>query len=283
MAIINHALVARGRFSGSNYKVDAMKSVIAQLFSSFYSVLSQDYTRVDTNTLDYDGKTNYYFRETYKISTHSNKYLVVQINILPNIAPSSNNALTVNFYIAQEIVSSSTSQTVSPVAKIDTSAAPKIDIIQSTENNITTWEVNILFNLLQFKNESVSIYCLGGAVTTKTQFLQSMGKCTINDEDYLLHTYSNATNMYFILYNKDGDRYYTYSFLIATSTGTVSADSILTLPIYLSNGNVVNSQVYNLKLENALQCPNNACSYGGIYNIGGVDYFAIGNNFLLKM
>ena len=283
MAIINHALVAEGRFSGGNYKVDAMKSVIAQLFSSFYNVLSQDYTRVDTNTLDYDGKTNYYFRETYKIATHSSKYLVVQINILPNITPNSNNTLAVNFYITQEIASSSTSQTISPIAEIYTSVEPKIDIIQSTENNITTWEVNILFNLLQFKNESVSIYCLGGAVTTKTQFLQSIGKCTINDEDYLLNTYSNATNTYFILYNKDGDRYYTYSFLIATSTGTGSTDSILTLPIYLSNGNVVNSQVYNLKLENALQCPNNACSYGGIYNIGGVDYFAIGNNFLLKM
>lgn len=283
MSIINHALVAGGRFSGSNYKVDAMKSVIAQLFSSFYNVLSQEYTRVDTNTLDYDGKTNYYFRETYKIATHSSKYLVVQMQVLPNITATANNALSVNFYITQDVVSSGSSSVSNTVANIGTLTAPKIDIIQSMENNITTWEVNILFNLLQFKNESVSIYCLGGAATTKTQFLQSIGKCTINDEDYLLHTYSNATNMYFILYNKDGDRYYTYSFLIATSTGTGSTDSILTLPIYLSNGNVVNSQVYNLKLENALQCPSNACSYGGIYNIGGVDYFAIGNNFLLKM
>ena len=58
----------------------------------------------------------------------------------------------------------------------------------------------------------------------------------------------------------------------------------MTLPIYLSNGNTDTSQIYkDLKFENALQTTDNSCSYGGVYNIGGVDYFAIGNNFLLKM
>lgn len=72
--------------------------------------------------------------------------------------------------------------------------------------------------------------------------------------------------------------------MIATNTGTSDTGYILTLPVYLSDTFSATAVIYkDLKLENTLQTTNNACSYGGIYKIGGVDYFAIANNFLIKL
>lgn len=291
MPIVNHNITATG--SGSDTTSDlarygAVQQIIDGIFSDINSVLSADgFTRVDQNTVEYGQSTvKYLYRETYKLGDNDKKYLIVELSDLSNLGKGgdSNNNITIGLLIADQIAASGGSA-------IGATYSNKVHIIATSNTSstvvdkVTTYYCDISFSgyLLNVKNESLSLYTIANN-TAKTNLFNSVGWCTVSDNEYLAWPSGTNAQGGKTLEDADGAIKYTNSIMIATNTGTSDTGYILTLPVYLSDTFSATAVIYkDLKLENALQTTNNACNYGGIYKIGGVDYFAIANNFLIKL
>ena len=136
--------------------------------------------------------------------------------------------------------------------------------------------------MLNLYNDNISLYRMSNS-SVKSNLLLSIGKCIINDNDYIVRSSGNM-NSNWILWDNNGVKLYTASKIIASHSGIDDTDLILTLPIYLTNSSDVTSIIYkDLKIENTLQTTNNACSYGSTYKIDDVEYFALSNNILVKL
>ena len=293
MPIVNHNIKATGSGSDTTSELAryrAVQQIIDGIFSDINSVLSADgFTRVDQNTVEYEQSTvKYLYRETYKLGDNDKKYLIVELSNLSNLGKGggSNNNVTISLFIADQIVASGGSGVGATFAnRVNTIATSNMS--NTVVDNVTTCYCDISFSgyLLNVKNESLSLYTIAKD-TAKTSLFDSIGWCTVSDNEYLAWRSggSNTTQGGIALEDADGAIKYTNSIMIATNTGTSDTGYILTLPVYLSDTFSATAVIYkDLKLENALQTTNNACSYGGIYKIGGVDYFAIANNFLIKL
>lgn len=291
MPIVNHNIKATGRSSDTTSELAryrAVQQIIDGIFSDINSVLSADgFTRVDQNTAEYGQSTvNYLYRETYKLGDNDKKYLIVELSNLSNLGKGgdSSNNMTIGLLIADQIVASGG-------GAVGATFSNRVNIIATSNmsnaivNNVTTFYFNISFSgyLLNVKNESLSLYAIAKD-TAKTSLFNSIGWCIVSDNEYLAWPSGSNSTGGKTLEDANGAIKYTNSIMIATNTGTSDTGYILTLPVYLSDTFSATAVIYkDLKLENALQTTNNACSYGGIYKIGGVDYFAISNNFLIKL
>ena len=291
MPIVNHNIAATG--SGSDTTSDlarysACAQIIEGIFSGINAVLSADgFTRVDKNTTAYgNNTTSYIYRETYQLGDNDKKYLAVNLYGMARLGTGgTNNNIGISFTIVDQITPSS-SQVVSPTYTKATTITATSNTSNATVDEVTTYYYDISFSgyLLNIKNESLSLYTIA-ANTSGTNLYGSVGRCTVNNKEYLAwNDWNNSSQGGIALEDADGAIKYTNSIMIATNTGTSDTGYILTLPVYLSDTFSATAVIYkDLKLENTLQTTNNACSYGGIYKIGGVDYFAIANNFLIKL
>ena len=291
MPIVNHNIIATGRGNDTTSdlaRYRAVQQIIDGIFSDINSVLSADgFTRVDQNTSEYGQSTvNYLYRETYKLGDNDKKYLIVELSNLSNLGKGgdSNNNITIGLLIADQIVASGGSA-------VGVTYNNRVNIIATSNmsstvvDKVTTYYCDISFSgyLLNIKNESLSLYTIAKD-TAKTSLFNSIGWCTVSDNEYLAWPNGSNSTGGKTLEDANGAIKYTNSIMIATNTGTSDTGYILTLPVYLSDTFSATAVIYkDLKLENTLQTTNNACSYGGIYKIGGVDYFAISNNFLIKL
>ena len=291
MSITSNLIMASGSGSSSTNedmaRQKAGKAIVDGIFSSIHKILAEDFTRVDENNVSFDVSTSYKYRETYQIGENDKKYLLVQV------APSctlgrggTSDDITISLYIRDKIEPTSTDNISGGIQYNQyMTARCTSTLTNSTVDKVTTYYSDIGFScyLLNVKNESLSLYTISSG-TNKSELVYSCGKCIINDTDYVAYTTGNSSSSALTLADSEGVIRYTASNIIATHTGTDDTDFILTLPVYLANGSTAFSLIYkDLKLENVLQCPNVSCSYGGIYKIGGVDYFAIANNFLIKL
>lgn len=280
MAITNIPIMGIGNGTGSSQseaKNEAVNEVIEGIFANVNAMLSPHFTRVSANTTKFDGKTQYHYRESYKFNGNDSKYLIVEFSVPTQFPGGGYETINLNFSITNQMATTSTSS-ISFIASIGTTS--KATYTQTTVDSIVTFDVTISLFCMTFENENM--FLLSGG-NNKQNLYQSLGIITVNGENYIMFT-NGSNNAVFSLFDKNGVKYFTNSTIIAGHSGTDDSNYIMTLPIYLSSGNTVTSQIFkDLKVENVLQCPNSACSYGGIYKIGGVDYFAIGNNFLLKM
>lgn len=292
MPITNYQITATGRGSSVTNsemaRYEAVQQIIDGIFSDINSVLSADgFTRVDQNTVEYGQSTvNYLYRETYKLGDNDKKYLIVELSNLSNLGKGGDSAnnVAIGLLIADQIVASGGNIVVATFIN-------RINIIATSNtsnavvNKVTTYYCDISFSgyLLNVKNESLSLYTIAKD-TAKTSLFNSIGWCTVNNNEYLAWPSGSNSTGGKTLEDANGAIKYTNSIMIATNTGTSDTGYILTLPVYLSDTFSATAVIYkDLKLENTLQTTNNACSYGGIYKIGGVDYFAIANNFLIKL
>ena len=293
MPIVNHNITATGSGSDTTSELErygAVQQIIDGIFSDIISVLSADgFTRVDQNTLEYGQNTlNYLYRETYKLGDNDKKYLIVELSNLSNLGKggAAYDTMSISLLIVDQIAASGGSG-------VDATYSNRVNIIATSNtsntvvDNVTTYycDISLSAYLLNVKNESLSLYTIAKD-TAKTNLFNSVGWCTVNDNEYLAwQSGGNSTLQGGIaLEDANGAIKYTNSIMIATNTGTSDTGYILTLPVYLSDTFSATAVIYkDLKLENTLQTTNNACSYGGIYKIGGVDYFAISNNFLIKL
>lgn len=291
MPIVNHNIAATGSGSDTTSELAryrAVQQIIDGIFSDINSILSADgFTRVDQNTVEYGQSTaNYLYRETYKLGDNDKKYLIVELSNLSNLGKGgdSNNNMAIGLLIADQIVASGSSA-------VGVTFGNRVNIIATSNmsnavvNKVTTYYCDISFSgyLLNVKNESLSLYTIAKD-TAKTSLFNSIGWCTVNNNEYLAWPNGSNSTGGKTLEDANGAIKYTNSIMIATNTGTSDTGYILTLPVYLSDTFSATALIYkDLKLENTLQTTNNACSYGGIYKIGGVDYFAIANNFLIKL
>ena len=136
--------------------------------------------------------------------------------------------------------------------------------------------------MVNLYNDNISLYRMSNS-SAKSNLISSIGKCIINDNDYIVYSYNNMSS-HWILWDNNGVKLYTASKIIANHSGIDDTDLILTLPIYLTNSSDVTSIIYkDLKIENTLQTTNNACSAGSTYKIDDVEYFALTNNILVKL
>lgn len=281
MAITNIPIMGIGNGTGSSQpeaRLEAVNEMIDSIFTNVNTMLSSHFTRVVTNETKFDGSKNYNYRESYKFNDNSNKYLIVEFSVNSNVGNgSSYNNISLNFKLCDGTAETSIS-TITSIFTVNTEQI--ITISQSNADGVYFYNINITFPCITFDNENVYLLACGN---DKQSLPLAIGIIMINGEDYIAYTHGNISKI-FTLYDENGVIYYTNSIIIGSHSGTNDSGYIMTLPIYLSNRNIATSQIYkHLKFENALQTTNNSCSYGGVYNIGGVDYFAIGNNFLLKM
>ena len=259
MPITNHQITATGHSSGSDgekARYRAVQQIIDGIFSDINSVLSADgFTRVDQNTVEYGQSTlNYLYRETYKLGDNDKKYLIVELSGLSNLGKggNSNNNISIGLLIASQIVASGGSG-------ISATFANRVNIIatsndsSATVDKVTTYYYDISFSgyLLNIKNESLSLYAISGS-TSGTNLYGSVGRCTVNNKEYMAWSGGNGTTQGGItLEDANGAIKYTNSIMIATNTGTSDTGYILTLPVYLSDTFSVTAVIYkDLKLEN---------------------------------
>lgn len=292
MPIVNHNIKATGSGSDTTSELAryrAVQQIIDGIFSDINSVLSADgFTRVDQNTLEYGQSTvNYLYRETYKLGDNDKKYLIVELSNLSNLGKGgdSSNNMTIGLLIADQIVASGGSAVGATFSNGRVNILATSNTSSTVVDKVTTYYCDISFSgyLLNVKNESLSLYTIAKD-TAKTNLFNSIGWCTVSDNEYLAWPSGSNSQGGKTLEDVEGNIKYTNSIMIATNTGTSDTGYILTLPVYLSDTFSATAVIYkDLKLENALQTTNNACSYGSIYKIGGVDYFAIANNFLIKL
>ena len=290
MPITSNLIMASGSGSDSTLNLArqaAGQKIIYGIFSSIHKILSENFTRIDENTVSFDVSTAYRYRESYKLEENNKKYLVVQVSPSVNLGTGgTSDDISIAFYITNNIEPTSTTNISGTILynQIITVRATST-YTTSTVDNVTIYYSDIGFScyMLNVKNESLSLYNISSG-TNKAEMINSCGKCTINDTDYVAYTTGGTSSKALTLADSEGVIRYTSSIIIAAHTGTDDTDFILTLPVYLSSGNTAVSLIYkDLKLENVLQCPNASCSYGGVYKIGGFDYFALGNNFLVKI
>ena len=280
MPIVNHNIKATGSGSDTTSELAryrAVQQIIDGIFSDINSVLSADgFTRVDQNTLEYGQSTvNYLYRETYKLGDNDKKYLIVELSNLSNLGKGgdSSNNMTIGLLIADQIVASGGNAVGATFSNGRVNILATSNTSSTVVNKVTTYYCDISFSgyLLNVKNESLSLYTIAKD-TAKTNLFNSIGWCTVSDNEYLAWPSGSNSQGGKTLEDVEGNIKYTNSIMIATNTGTSDTGYILTLPVYLSDTFSATAVIYkDLKLENALQTTNNACSYGSIYKIGDVD------------
>lgn len=265
------------RYAGCN-------KILKGLFSKFNEILTDiGWTRTVENTVDVTNDTKgYYFREIYKYGDNTQRFLIVQISSFMNFGKGgTNDKLGIILgLVTQPAITGSTVISYNYGLSADflgTNSASKVD-------NTYIYDLSISGYLLSLSNDTISLLTIG-QTSAKTNFVGMLGIVKISNVTYIAYiSGTTTTSRYLILVDKDGNLKYTNSTMIASSLGVNDVNYILTLPIYLSDAYSAQSVINkDLKLENALQTTNNACNYSSIYKIDDIDYFAIGNNFLVKM
>lgn len=248
MPIFDHQILITAEATSHTSYDDASQQIgqvmVEQFFEKVNQILTADgFTRVDKNTLNYSSTQQNYYRETYKYGNNTSKYLIVE-EVVGNRHDSVSDEGVYSYYI-----------------------------------NIT-WGVY----LSGIKNDTICLYQFTSN-TNKSSLDLLCGMFSINDNAYITYKYSaSPTGVSFVVTGNDGAKLFTASRYLTSKSGTDDTGYILTLPIYLCASDNIDAMIYkDLKLENALQTTDAACEFGAVYKIGGVDYFAIGNNFLIKL
>lgn len=292
MPIVNRQLIAHGQatsdVSNAVAKYTALDEIVEGLFEEIHKVMTEDgFTRVYENSLKITSGDYYYFREYYKLENNSNVYIVFEIEITPSYEVTNSNYNWIRLGIG-------TSNSIGESSKTNISYLTFYDKVCNTSgtnvniNGLHKYQISIVYNLLHLFNDSISIYIPSGSSVDKNLFIQAFcGKCKINDKWYIVRQYtgSNQDRM-IMLIDENNNIYYTSSCILIQHRGVVDIDHILTLPMYLttdSSTNGTNPILLDMKLENALQTSNDSCAYGSTYKIDGEDYFAVSNNFLVKL
>lgn len=286
MPIITNAFTAYGYSYGTDantVRKEAIEGMINMFFDKMHDILSKDFKRVDENILEFTmNNISYRYRESYAVPNEDNKYIVIEItnqNAGIGQGNDSNDRIVITMYLSDSIVKSSNT-TFSNLAEYSVT-------LQGTStftNNDGVYKCNIAISgfMLNLYNDNISLYRMSNS-SAKSNLILSIGKCIINDNDYIVYSY-NSVSSHWILWDNNGVKLYTASKIIASHSGIDDTDLILTLPIYLTNSSDATSIIYkDLKIENTLQTTNNACSYGSTYKIDDVEYFALTNNILVKL
>lgn len=293
MPIVNHQLIAHGQANSdvslNVARFTALNEIAEGLFEEIYKVMTKDgFTRVYKNSLNITGNYNYYLREYYQIENNSNIYIVFEIVINSSnyeVSNNSHNSIILGIGTYNRISESSTTNIIylTLFNKACTTSGMSIGT-----NGLYKYQISIVYNLLHLFNDSISVYIPSGSEVNKKLFIEKFcGKCKINDKLYIVRSYngSNQDRM-IMLIDENNNIYYTSSCILRQHRGIVDIDHILTLPMYLttdSSMNGTNPILLDMKLENTLQTSNNSCAYGSTYKIDGEDYFAVSDNFLVKL
>ena len=270
--------------SSDSARYDGGNNILKGLFSKFNEILTNlGWTRTVENTVDVTNDTkSYYFREIYKYGDNTQRFLIVQISNFMNFGKGGTNDKLgiVLGLVTQPATTSLTSISYNYLLSADFLGANST----SKVDNTYIYDLSISGYLLNLSNDTISLLTIG-QTSAKTNFVAMLGIVKILNDVYIACiSGATTTSRYLILVDGDGNLKYTNSTMIATALGVNDVNYILTLPIYLSDAYSAQSVINkDLKLENALQTTNNACNYSSIYKIDDIDYFAIGNNFLVKM
>lgn len=286
--MINDSIVGSEFDNNDSARINATNTIINSIRSKIISILSNDFELINPNDATYDGNNTVYIRDTFKVSDIENKYLVVELIFTYLFGRSVEyNNFEIKFIITNTIVNS-TDSSINYIYEWGKKINSIVNISQRTDSqNISRFKyaISYTFNLLNFKNDNLSLYVIGDSSNYKN-FDMCCGKCKIGNTDFIIwsNEYSRKDNRIFILFDKEGNTYYTLSKIIVNNKGTNNDNIILTLPIYLSNEESSNGIIYSdLLLETCLQVPSVSCSCGSTYKINDVEYFALGDNFLAKM
>ncbi len=290
MPIFNHQiLITTETVSHTSYD-DASQQIgqvmVEQFFEKVNQILTADgFTRVDKNTLNYSSTQQNFYRETYKYGNNTSKYLIVEYVPSYSIGYYYTDVFS-RFYISSEIKKSSSSGIIEEfLSEIKTLAVAEHHDSVSDEG-VYSYYINITWGvyLSGIKNDTICLYQFTSN-TNKSSLDLLCGIFSINDNVYITYKYSaSPTGVSFVVTGNDGAKLFTASRYLASKAGTDDTGYVLTLPIYLCASDDIDAMIYkDLKLENALQTTDAACEFGAVYKIGGVDYFAIANNFLIKL
>lgn len=291
MPIFNHQiLITTETVSHTSYD-DASQQIgqvmVEQFFEKVNQILTADgFTRVDKNTLNYSSTQQNFYRETYKYGNNTSKYLIVEYVPSYSIGYSYTEVFS-RFYISSEIKKSSSSGIIEEfLSEIKTLAvAERHDSV--SDEGVYSYYINITWGvyLSGIKNDTICLYQFISN-TNKSSLNLLCGMFSINDNAYITYKYTGtgSGSACFATIGTDGTKKITASRYLTSKSGTDDTGYILTLPIYLCASDDIDAMIYkDLKLENALQTTDAACEFGAVYKIGGVDYFAIANNFLIKL
>lgn len=290
MPIFNHQiLITTETVSHTSYD-DASQQIgqvmVNEFFEKVNQILTADgFTRVNKNTLNYSSTQQNYYRETYKYGDNASRYLIVEYTPSFHIGYIYNDVYS-SFYISSEIEKSSSANTSKEFAvQIRTDViAERHDSV--SDKGVESYYINITWGvyLSGIKNDTICLYQFTSN-TNKSSLDLLCGIFSINDNVYITYKYSaSPTGVSFVVTGNDGAKLFTASRYLASKAGTDDTGYVLTLPIYLCASDDIDAMIYkDLKLENALQTTDAACEFGAVYKIGGVDYFAIANNFLIKL
>lgn len=290
MPIFNHQILITtetvSHTSYDNASQQIGQVMVNEFFEKLNQILTADgFTRVDKNTLNYSSTQQNYYRETYKYGNNTSKYLIVEYVPSYSIGYSYTDVFS-RFYISSEIKKSSSSGISEEfLSEIRTLAvAERHDSV--SDEGVESYYINITWGvyLSGIKNDTICLYQFTSN-TNKSSLDLLCGIFSINDNVYITYKYSaSPTGVSFVVTGNDGAKLFTASRYLASKAGTDDTGYVLTLPIYLCASDDIDAMIYkDLKLENALQTTDAACEFGAVYKIGGVDYFAIANNFLIKL
>lgn len=293
MPIVNHKLIAHGQATSdvsiNVAKYMALDEIVEGLFEEIYKVMTEDgFTRVYKNSLKITSNNSYGLRESYQIENNSNVYIVFQILInSSNYEVTNTNYNYIRLGIGTHIsIAESSVTNISYLTFYDKPC--NTSGMHSSENGLHKYQISIPYNLLHLFNDSISIYIPSGSSVDKNLFIQAFsGKCKIKDKWYIVIQYNGSYQDRMLkLIDENNNIYYTSSCILRQHRGVADTDHILTLPMYLTTDTSMNGDnpiLLDMKLENALQTSNFRCSYGCTYKIDGEDYFAVSNNFLVKL
>ena len=147
-----------------------------------------------------------------------------------------------------------------------------------------TFDISSSFYAINLTNENVSLWALNKNANRKN-LINCIGKCSINDKTFFTFSgYNEQTNaMWLVLYDSEGNIYYTQTGVLEYHNGVDVDGYIVTLPVYLTQGSKASGVICaDYKLESALQSTPNSVEAGAVYKIDGVDYISL-NSLLLKV
>ena len=287
MPILNNPISVSGGGTSSDCNIarkNAGNKIVNEIFSKINSILSQNFTRVDNNTIEYDGVNSCSLRETYKLEDITREYLCVEITIPYSYPSSSANYLLIKFIGTNNIISSNDAITGYEFsAELNVKSAITEGSYVKDDVNYYSFYISCNFNILTLKNDNFTIYTLSKGIN-KESFCNSIGMCKIGNDSYFVYSYSDNLAKVFKLFDSIGNQWYTNSVLLHDHLGVNDSNLILTLPIYLTDENSRTGAIFaDLILETSLQTTSISCSCGSTYKINGVEYFALGDNFLVKL
>ena len=291
MPIFNHQILITTEATSHTSYDDASQQIgqvmVNEFFEKVNQILTADgFTRVDKNTLNYSSTQQNYYRETYKYGDNASRYLIVEY--VPSFGIGyPHTDVDSNFYISSEIKKSSSSGTSGEFySNVKTYVvANRHDSV--SDEGVYSYYINITWGvyLSGIKNDTICLYQFTSN-TNKSSLDLLCGMYFVNDNVYIVYKYTgtSSSSACFVVTGNDGAKLFTASRYLANKAGTDDTGYILILPIYLCASDDIDAMIYkDLKLENALQTTDAACEFGAVYKIGGVDYFAIANNFLIKL